>query len=447
MPKNHDYSTPFILILSVFLAVFRFSYLSFRYIPYLDDYVQYFYYPSFPNPLQTIFFGGPKILFTRPLAGLCDRFLWSFFVHNLGIAVVIISFLYGISGVLFYKTFETLNLHPSPIFLVIYLVAPLNTEGTYWLSASTRIVASLFLIALSCHALVKRQTTVFALFSFLSVWFYEQTAFLSIFLGISLSLFSKQPKSLVFPLLNFIVLSGFYLILGKYSDNADRLTLTFCQKNFSSLGTQVYEFLIPLSSNLVTNGFRRGLDFLIQNHMLWWLFLLVILASLFFEVSKTQVYTTSTKKLFLGLFLTFVPFLPFLISSNENLNFRNFVPCLLGIALIFEDFLVRISRSLCPTLCSVLVCIFSIVAACEVADYNHTATADLNLAIEISQALPKDAKTFKYQINTPDYYPQSAPKNDHIMSMTASDWGPTGIVRTLSGNKRVEITLDKNPKK
>ncbi len=447
MAKNHDYSTPFMLILSVFLAIFRFSCLSFRYIPYLDDYVQYFYYPSFENPWQTILLGGPKILFTRPLAGLCDRFLWSFFNNNLGFALSIISFLYGISGVLFYKTLESINLHPSSLFLVFYLLFPLNIEGTYWLSASTRIVVSLFFIALSSYFIVKSKTLLFALFSFLSMWFYEQTALLSVFIGVSLSLFSKQPKAIVSPILNLLALSGFYLMLGKYSDNADRLVMSFSQQHFSNLGAQVYEFLFPLSFNLVVNGFCRGLAFLMQNHMLWWLFLLVVLASLFFEVSKSQSYTTSTKKLVWGLVLSFIPFLPFLISSNENLNFRNFVPCLLGIALIFEDLLVRISRSLLPTLCSVLVCIFSIVASCEVVDYDHTATADLNLAIEISQSLPKDAKTFNYQINTPDYYQQSAPKNDHIMSMTASDWGPTGIVRAISGNKLIEITLDKNPKK
>ncbi len=444
MLKNHDNSTPFILVLSIFLAVFRFSCLSFRYIPYLDDYVQYFYYPSFANPWQTILLGGPKILFTRPLAGLCDRFLWSFFAHNLGIALVIISFLYGISGVLFYKTFEVLNLQPSPLFLVFYLLFPLNTEGTYWLSASTRIVVSLFLIALSGYSLVKRQTTLFALFSFLSMWFYEQTALLSVFVGISLSLFSKQPKALVFPILNLIALSGFYLIFGKYSDNADRLILSFSQQHFSNLGIQVYEFLFPLSFNLVTLGFYRGIACLMQKHLLGWLFLLIILSSLFFETSKSQSYTTSTKKLVWGLTLTFVPLLPFFISSNENLNFRNFVPCLLGIALIFENLLSRIFRFFCPTICALLVFVFSVVAVCEVMDYNHTATADLNLAMEISHALPKDVKTFNYRIDTPDYYPQSAPKNDHIMSMTASDWGPTGIVRAISGNKRVEITLDKN---
>ncbi len=447
MLKNHDYSTPFILILSIFLAVFRFSALSFRYIPYLDDYVQYFYYPSFTDPCHTILLGGPKILFTRPLAGLCDRFLWSLVAHNLGVSLVIISFLYGISGVLFYKTFEYLNLHPSPLFLVFYLLFPLNIEGTYWLSASTRIVVSLFLISLSCFFLIKNQTLLFALFSFVSMWFYEQTALLSVFLGISLSLFSKQPKAIVSPILNLIILSGFYLIFGKYSDNADRLALSFSQKSFSNIGAQVYEFLFPLSFNLVTRGLYRGIAFLMQKHLLWWLFLLVILSSLFFELSKSQSYTTSTKKLIWGLTLSFVPLLPFFISSNENLNFRNFVPCLLGIALIFEDLLIRVFRSLCPTICGLVVFVFSVIAACEVVDYTHTATADLDLAIKISQVLPKDAKTFNYQISTPDYYPQSAPKNDHIMSMTASDWGPTGIVRAISGNKRVEITLDKNPKK
>lgn len=448
MLKTHDYSTQFILILSVFLAVFRFSCLSFCYIPYLDDYIQYFYYPSFEDPWQTVLLGGTKVLFTRPLAGLLDRFFWSLFSNNLGTALIIISCLYGASGILFYKTFENLSLTLSPLFLVVYLLFPLNTEGTYWISASSRIVVSLALTALSGYFLTKNRTMPFVLFSFLSVWFYEQTALLSVSFGIMLCILLNKPKKIIFPILNILALSAFYLVLGKYSDNADRLSpildISGFYTHFKNLSAQIYEFLFPLSFKLIKNGFYRGINFIIQTHLAWWLILLIVLASLFFETSKSIKYTNSSKKLMIGILLTFIPFTPFFVSSNGTLNFRNFLPCLLGIALISDELLSRMLRSLAPALGATLIFIFSVVAACEVADYHRTALADLSIATKISKALPKDAESFTCQINSPDYYPQSAPKGDHIISMTASDWGPTGIVRLLSGNKKVKITVYKN---
>ena len=65
------------------------------------------------------------------------------------------------------------------------------------------------------------------------------------------------------------------------------------------------------------------------------------------------------------------------------------------------------------------------------------------LARTIAQGLPEPTDSiteeFEYTITTPKYYPQNAPFRDHIVSMTGSDWGVTGIVRTVSKRKNIKI--------
>ena len=119
-------SETIMLFLVVALSVFRFSYFGFSYTPYLDDYTQYLYYPSFENPWENILIGGAGILSTRPLAGIFDFFLWSRFNQNLGFVVLIMSVLYGLTGVIFYKAFKKLGIRLGPIFFAVYLFLPLN---------------------------------------------------------------------------------------------------------------------------------------------------------------------------------------------------------------------------------------------------------------------------------------------------------------------------------
>ena len=45
------------------------------------------------------------------------------------------------------------------------------------------------------------------------------------------------------------------------------------------------------------------------------------------------------------------------------------------------------------------------------------------------------------KISSPIYLPQNAVYHDHIKSMVGSDWGVTGIVRTISGNRNLKITI------
>ena len=426
------------------LAVFRFSYMGFRYIPYLDDYIQYIYYPSFNDHWNKILTGGAGILFTRPLAGLADFYIWSFFHHNLGIAVIIISLLYGVSGILFCKAFHSVKIHLGYIFLTFFVLYPLNSEGTYWLSASSRIVVSLFFISISLYLAVTEHMWLFSLFNLISLWFYEQTAVLSFALGIIFCTLLHKPRWIVTVIANFIFLAVFYIFFGKNGDNAHRMSAISIKEllpNITKTLSDTVFLFCPFSLKLITNGFIRGSIRIFKDYSYLWFTVSGILAVLFSGLAEHTSRIISKRKVFVGLFTAIVPLLPFFLIKNSSINLRNIVPCLLGVAIIMDTILPALFKSATPIIITVALIVFSLASATEVYDYNKTAQQDLALAKEISQNISETSPNITVKIKSPVYPPQNAPYRDHIKSVIGSDWGITGIVRTVSGIKNAEVTI------
>jgi hypothetical protein len=426
------------------LAVYRFSYLGFSYIPYLDDYIQYYFYPSLENNWQRIYAGGAGVLFTRPLAGLFDLCFWSMFGKNLGLAVAIISFLHGVSAVLFYKAANHCGVKVGLLFLVFYIFMPVNTEGTYWLSASSRIVVSMFLISLSVYCLTAKKTLLFVVFNFLSVWFYEQTAVLSVCCAAAACIATGQSKRLIFPAVSFVALVWFYLKLGGDGDNAQRMTVV---SDFAVLEEALSAFRMFFKASflvqlrIISLGFWRGFRRLALDFSLMWLGALValIMGVLHFSQSMDISHKPNKRNIVFGIILVVVPLLPFVFLKNSFLNLRNIVPCSLGIALILDSFLSAFAKRFSHILAAILIFVFSVSAVSEVCDYQYTAKRDFELAVKIAKEVNEDASSVSVKINSPKYYPQNAPYGDHIMSITGSDWGVTGIVRTVSGNSKITV--------
>ncbi|MBR5155153.1 MAG: hypothetical protein IKW62_01550 [Clostridia bacterium] len=432
----------------VVLAVFRFSYFNLKYIPYLDDYVQYYYYPQLENAWQRVYWGGAGALFTRPLAGLFDFVLWSRFWGSPGLAVGIISVLHGLSGVLFYKAFNICKLKLSPLFLVLYILIPINIEGTYWLSASSRIVVSMFFIALGAFFGAKKKTGAFFIFSFLSVWFYEQTAILGVFVLTWICVLQKEKWKSILPIFSALVLAIFYLKLGGQGDNAHRLGVATLPDMWNNIKATLNSFLkvaTEIQFRILSKGFVRGFTQIALDFSLGWLAFAIILSMFFFNFSEHIGHKGKIQKsgIVAGVIFMIVPLVPFLVAKGSFFNLRNMVPCTLGIAILLDKLIACISKKHVYAVGAILIFWFSVSAVSEVRDYAFVAERDMALAAELSKKITMDTSLVKVEVKTPDYYPQNAPYRDHIMSMTGSDWGVTGIVRALSKNEKVVVELIK----
>ncbi len=428
------------------LCVFRVSYLGFSYTPYLDDYVQYFHYPSFENPWRSILWGGAKTAFTRPLAAFCDLFVWSAFSPQLGLAVAVISLLFGLSAVLFFKAFSAAGFEMTPVFLAAYAFVPLNIEGVYWLSASSRVAVSLFLSALSCFFLMRGRNVLFAVFCFLSMWFYEQTAILSFFAVSGLILMErKRLWRLAVPTASALALAAYYLLFGAASDNAERLRTADLMTFFPNAAAQLKnlsEILFSVHGKIISRGFVRGIARIAADRAYIWLAALTVLCALL-----PALFPPQAKKRFapseavFGASLAAAAALPFFLTAGNLPNVRSAVPIMVGAALVLDSFLPCLLRSAVPLLVSVCLFAFTAASVSEVCDYERTAQADLHLARSIAAQLPSDSDSFEFTPSTPKYYPQNAPLRDHIVSMTGTDWGVTGIVRAVSGRRTLTIDV------
>ncbi len=443
--KQYEY---LLFAVAVALAVFRFSYFGLEYTPYLDDYVQYHYYPQLENSWQRVYLGGAGVLFTRPLAGILDRILWSRLWGRLGLAVGIISIFHGISGVLFYKAFNICKLNLSPLFLVIYILTPLNIEGTYWLSASSRIAVSMFFVALGAFFGAKKNTAGFFIFSFLSVWFYEQTAILGTAILSLVCILQKEKRKIIFPLISLLALAVFYLKLGQYGDNAQRLGMAVLPEVWDNITSNLKDFFkvaTEVQFKILTKGFARGFARIALDFSLEWLAFISMLSMLFYNFSGHMDYGRAVKKedIAAGVFLMLVPLIPFWVTEGNLFNLRNIMPCTPGMAVMVDRLAAKFSKKYICVIGAILVFWFSVIGVSEVQDYNYTARRDEALAAEISKKVSADTGRVRIELKTLDYYPQNAPYRDHIMSMTGSDWGTTGIVRALSKNENIVVELSR----
>ncbi len=427
----------------ILLSVYRFSYFGFNYIPYLDDYVQYSFYPDLEDCWERVYTGGTGVLFTRPLAGILDFFLWSRFRDCLGVAVIILSVLHGISAIIFRKVLELCHIQTGLMFWVVYVFLPLNCEGTYWVSAATRIIPPMFLSAIAMLFAAQNRYGLFTLATFLSVWFYEQTAALSLVTAALVCVMKKDYKKIIIPLLAGLMLVVFYLSVGKMGDNSHRIRITDLaglMKNLKNTSYSFFEIISDIQFKIIFKGFFRGITQVASDFALLWVLTLAMLAICACVLSGKRGNQSSCRcKLAVGVLLVITPLLPFVVLEGSFLNLRNIVPSSLGLALIVDFFASFLSEKWSNIISGVLIFVFVMAGVSEVGDYNFTAMRDYETAVKISEEVTPDTKSIRVNISSPVYYPQNAPYRDHIMSMTGSDWGVTGIVRTISKNTKILV--------
>jgi hypothetical protein len=171
----------FVLFALIFI---RYCYYGFEYFYQLDDYIQYHNLVArTQNPFAAVVSLG--LLASRPLAGIADLCLWSRFYSFMLVGVAVISALLPRRLPVQMGVFKTLG--TSYLFLAVYALLPLGFEGTYWVSASARIVVSLFFAALALYGFEKwcetgkvRMLILFALCQLLACGFYEQVLIFSV---------------------------------------------------------------------------------------------------------------------------------------------------------------------------------------------------------------------------------------------------------------------------
>lgn len=474
-------------LLFALLSAARFCALGAKYYPQLDDYIQYYKYTALCSPPEAVIKYG--MLAARPLSNAADVFVWAKFWPNLFWAVIIISILYAASALLFLEVFAAL--FPSffkgggTAFLLFYLLLPLNIEGTYWLSASTRVVSGLFWASLSARLFVRWlegggawNVLAFALFQLLAMASYEQSLMLSAALTLMIA-YHYRKKSGRRALFTLVTLSNgllYWAFVLQFRENSPLYssayeavlphTAYFWHTQLPHVLKQFAAAFVGGGVMTLAKGALRG-AVLVIGAKPWFLVITLLcsgLVALYLIFSGTIAAASGTSRnaygsdsdagaessifpLLFGLILAAAPLAPHVIKANPWFSLRGTVTSFPGLGLCLmalgSPVLRRAKQSRAfyraaagASAAFVALCFFA--AASELEDYRLTYENDQAVMAAIAEAI--DLVSIKGRVALlgvmPNYLPdQNYYYHEHIHGVTESDWALSGALYAYSGGK------------
>lgn len=424
----------------------------------LDDFIQYRVYSFYLNPIQDVII-RIGLLSARPLAGFLDIFFFAKFWGHLRIALIIILALYVLSGIFLYYLANR-HFKCGFAFLVVFGLTPFVNEAVYWISASSRIVVSVFFAAL-CGVLLQyaidRKKSIYVVFYFLfnllSYALYEQGIVFSFALCMMI-LFLNRKKSMranksflwAVPFINGAVIGCFYLFVRTGQSFAvSRAKIVDFNVGyldyFSSIWQEIYKAVVQTGGKIISEGFSSGIYLLVEQKQYIYSAVIILAFGLCVFLLRGNTYKkTKWNQPLWGILLFALPFFPFFIVQNSAVTLRATFCSLFGLALVF-DYLVRlVIRN--KQAANVLLLIFAFVLlmgrVSETENYYQTGKGDDVQLKQLVSVLPTDWGTDKKAalIGPPEYYDESGIcYYEHIYSVLSSQWALTGALRAVSEDK------------
>lgn len=452
-----------ILFWIIISAAFIFKYLiyGFNYFPILDDYIQYGGYPLYSDIGYVLFDIGT--ISARPLAAFLDVAFWGK-LWNMPHLMLIFSCLFHLfSCFIFYKTAEENKVKLSPLFAIFYLFFPLGSEGSLWLSASSRIVVGLFFSSVATYALTKytqngsiKYYILFILNALFAFCLYEACAVFCCLISVAILVANRKEKRFLLPFASLIILFVMLLVYLKLGQNIGRMGSRAAESSLFLIFTQAGDFLSQLFEimtkgvyNLTINGFSEGLFVLISKGIIgiiyiFAVFLLCILLGKTFLSSELKKINRNSFIFLnlLGVVLFLAPFVPNLMSSPVWITYRTMFIPLVGLYIIFDTLFFAISQKSVQTiLLMVFMFMFTISSVNEYDTYKRTFELDQMLLSAISEKLPESVlKGEKEAAVLLDEMPSSKQVSlykDHVKCAFQEDWALTGALRAY--NKAITI--------
>lgn len=448
------------------LIFIRYCYYGFTYYYQLDDYIQYHNYTAYGDGAWAQI-KALGMLSARPLAGICDLFIWAGLYSRMLIAVAVISALYAASAGLLHRVFEK-HFGTGYLFFVVYALLPLGFEGTYWVSASSRIVVGLFFAALSalffdtwCDSGKKSWLWLFAGFQLIAFCFYEQILLFSCALTLVLMLCHIRRPGRVRARWGLLMAANglIYIIFTKLAPSGaygDRAALYlpwqegYLEHCFIPAKRQIGQVLLDGNVGTLIKGLPRGLKLMASEPNFIYILFMLALCFSFFMLAKraSRESIRFFAELFAGLFLAVAPLVIFFVLKSPWFGVRNIVPAFCGLALmadaLFDFFFGRFKKGgvVCAGFASALALICCICAVSELHDYRETTQADTHIARSAAEAVKDisfsdDTHVWLFNVE-PSYVTDSVfLYHEHGAGVTSSTWAMTGAVRALGGKEDI----------
>ena len=403
------------------LSVLRLCLAGPIYMPLLDDYIQYHNYAQLmgglPSAIKTL-----GLFAARPAAGLLDIVLWSQFYGNLFIAVILISLVYAASAIVFRRLFEA-----GSFFYVVYLLFPLNLEGTYWLSAATRIVPALLLAGLAGTYAKGNKPLAAGLCCLFAAGFYEQGFVLAAGLVLWYAIERRDWRMAAIPPVCF----GLYFFITRLAGDSalygGRTQYVMPWVIFGNVTGQIWSVLKG-GAVITVKGAARGLT-----AGVWAYTVMAVCLYLVWSFHKKS--AGRPHMILLGLAFAAGPMAPFFVIANPWVSMRAAACCIPGIALAADAALG--SRRAVST---ALAAVFLLATVSELADYAAVARYDATVLTALAQAtegMERSENVGVYGLEPYILPEQNYIWHEHIHGVTESRWALTGGLRAVANSMDV----------
>lgn len=410
------------------VLLLRIGYYGGQYFPILDDYIQYGVYSTVPHPFSQIILHFQDYT-VRPLAVLTDIYVWSNFWDHMWIAFLIITLLHGVSCVLLYEALNKAGIRCGLFFVLVYLLAPVGTEASYWISGSSRIIVPLFFASVGVWCLTKKGvgwTAAAWLFNLLSYGYYEQICIVSFLLFVMVAIRQKSKKWVIAGV-NGVIIAGWYVVFASVGQMADRGGVSFgSPEQLERIGHYFYEVWAQAVPKMTLGGALRGFQLALSDQRFIFMALIVGVAIAFAVLCGGDAQDNkkfSVSGLVLSILLIFLPYLPIFVLKDAWFGLRNTFPSLLGIGLLLDNVFYRPIR-LKKAAVAVMTIIFLFGTVSELYDYKRVYEDDQKILRILQEAgLPQHVLT-KLQ-----YTEVFVPVETHVLNVTSSDWALCGAVR------------------
>ena len=468
--QQHGIWMPGIILFVLLMA--RACAVGIQYWPQLDDYIQHHNYAAkFTfSQLQEVV----GVLSSRPLAGLADYFVWTPLFGQMIVGAAIISALYVVATLLLKAVLER-YVPVGPLFPVVMVLLPLGVEGTYWMSASTRVVCGLFFAALAAWTFGKWLDSGnwwwavgFCVLMPLPFGFYEQSAVLAMTLALGMGLLElgNHWKRSVLALWSLPAAALYFMVIGMLSTGGVYASRTefmlpwypgYWSSFFPSILWQMKTVFLDANVFILTKGLARGAGLIFTEGRFLWLIGVTLLCVLF---GWLWIQTQGTKKedtnlplaLLMGVLLTLAPLTLFLILDNPWFSLRGAVTSFPGLALLCDSLVLalwngRRFQQIGPTVVACMAAIwFSIAGMSEMADYRDTYRNDQKAADAVLARLPEDFPTPESRegvrvgilgVEPTFLADQNFYYHEHGAGCTESSWAMMGLLTCRGGEGAV----------
>lgn len=463
----------FFVLLFVIL-IFQFSFLGFKYYTVLDDNNQIGCYNLRNENIYENVISHYKSYNVRPLAFFSDAYIFQLFWNNLYILLFIIVVMHALNMFFLYKIADKIKIKLNAFAIVLFAFCPIIFDGLYWISASTRIVFSLFLCLASIYLVTlsfdkkekweKYLCLVFGVILNLAcVGYYEQTVALNLFLFTFVLICLKKYKYISIPVVSTAWIGVWYIYFMLKGDMQERGTL-----NLSSVLNSLVASFKSFFSNVTyiiknfKNYFSDGANIIFMS-IISVVFLALIGLFLYYIFRKKALLSDENgkariRKAILGIIIFISPILPFAVIRDNYMALRTMYMPMLGVLILIEvivDLVLQIIkqekiRNIAKFVFVGSICMSSIIANIGLLNnYKKVSDVDTMVIGELIDYIDDESfyingKSISLNYNLDDLT-RIKGYNNYLASVLEANWATMGKIQVMINKFNVgEVFINSN---